>query len=114
MLKEILKEFLLIEGVNTVALIGRDGFVIEIVQTSPTDIDALGALCSSSMRFFEHGPSMKMGAPRQIVMEYGNGPLILTPVTKDEFLAILADTTAGLGRLNYTLPKISSRVAAII
>jgi uncharacterized protein len=115
MLKEILKEFLVIEGVTAVALIGRDGFVIEIAQTIPTDIDALGAYCSDSLRFFEKGESSReMGLPRQIVVEYRNGPLIITPITKEEFLVVLADTTAGLGRLNYSLPRISSRVAAII
>ena len=57
---------------------------------------------------------MEMGLPRQIVLEYKNGPLIITPITMDEFLVVLADTNAGLGRLNYSLPRISSRVAAII
>jgi predicted regulator of Ras-like GTPase activity (Roadblock/LC7/MglB family) len=46
MLKQILNEFLSINGVATAAVIGRDGFVIEIVQVDPIDTDALGVLCS--------------------------------------------------------------------
>jgi predicted regulator of Ras-like GTPase activity (Roadblock/LC7/MglB family) len=115
MLKQILEEFLSIDGVTTAALVGRDGFVIEIAETDPTDSDALGVLCSDSMRFFgRNGASMKMGTLRQIVLEYRNGVLIITPVTPDEFLVILTDTTTVLGRLTYTLAKTSSRVLAVI
>jgi len=115
MLKQILNEFLSMEGVTAAALIGHDGFVIEIMQTRPTDADALGALCSSSMTFFEHrGMAMGMGHPRQIALEYQGGTLILTPITGQEFLAVLTNTASGLGRLNFTLPKISSRIRALI
>jgi uncharacterized protein len=114
-LKPILEEFLSIDGVTAAALVGRDGFVIEIVETYPTDSDALGALCSDSVRFFERsGAAMGGGALRQLMLEYQDGVLILTPVTKDEFLAILTNTTTVLGHLTYTLAKTSSRVLAVI
>jgi uncharacterized protein len=115
MLRQILNEFLSIEGVTTAALIGHDGFVIEVMQTEPADPDTLGALCSSSMRFFEReGGVLCMGKPRQIALEYQAGTLILTPITDEEFLAVLTNTAAGLGRLSYTLPKIRSRIQAVI
>jgi len=115
MLKQILNEFLSIEGVIAAALIGYDGFVIEITRTEFVDADALGALCSGSVRFFEHGGrAMDMGHPRQIALEYQAGTLILTPITSEEFLAVLTRTSTGLGHLNYTLPKISSRIRALI
>ncbi len=116
MLKKILKEFLSLNGVTTAALVGRDGFVIEIVEHHrETDIDALGALCSGAMKFFEvSGVSMDMGSTRQIMLEYQDGALILTPVTAEEFLVILTNTTTGLGNLTYTLAKTRSRVASVI
>ena len=115
MLKQILKEFLLIEGVRSVALIARDGFVIESAQNNHSDLEALGALSSSEMRFFSRaGASLNMGSLRQIVLEHRTGAIIFTRITDDEFLAILTDTKAVLGHLTYTLPKMSSRVAAAI
>ena len=116
MLKKILMEFLSIDSVITAALVGRDGFVIEIVQKNRrSDIEAIGALCSGAMRFFEQGrATMDMGTPRQVVFEYRNGAVILLRVTPDEFLVIITDTTAGLGHLSFTLAKTSSRVAAVI
>lgn len=116
MLKKILREFLSIDGVTTAALIGRDGFVIEIVQKDrKSDIDALGALCSDLMSFFERsGGLMDKGSLRQTMLEYQEGALILTPVTAEEFLVIITNTTTGLGHLTYTLARTSSRIAAVI
>ncbi len=116
MLKKILTEFLLIDGVSAAAVIGHDGFVIEIAQKSQSsDIDALGALCSSSIRLLEQsGELLDMGPLRQIILEYREGGIILVPVSPEEFLAIFIDTLAGLGSLTYTIARTSSRVAAII
>lgn len=116
MLKEILTEYLTLDAVITSALIGRDGFVIEIVQKHrDSDIDALGALCSGVIRFFEQsGELLERGSLRQIILEYQGGVLILTPVTPEEYLTIITNTTTGLGQLTYTLAKTSSRVAAVI
>jgi uncharacterized protein len=114
-LKQVLREFLSIEGVTSAALVGRDGFAIEVVGTRPPNPDTLGALCSDSVRFFEKsGEAMKMDALRQIQMEYRDGVLLLTPLTRDEFLVILTNTSEGLGRLSYQVAKTGSRVAAAI
>ena len=115
MLKQILNEFLSINGVATAALIGRDGFVIEIVCVDPIDSDALGVLCTGQMKFFERcGRELRRGLPRQIVQEYQDGTLLIIPVTWDEFLVVLTNTNSGLGHLAQTLPKMSERIAAVI
>ena len=115
MLKEILKEFLLIEGVTSAALIARDGFLIESIQNETADSEALAALGSCALRFFTGiGTSMQMGHAQQIVFEYRAGAIILTRVSDDELLAIITDKRSTLGHLAYMLPKISTRVAAVI
>ena len=52
LLKQILSEFLKNNGVTTAALVGRDGFVIDVATKASLDPDALGALGSSSINFF--------------------------------------------------------------
>lgn len=42
MLKEILGEFLIIDGVSAVVMVGRDGLVRESVTSGKMDIDELG------------------------------------------------------------------------
>ena len=44
MLKQILGEFLKIDGVSAAVVVGRDGFVIESAASGKMDIDALGAM----------------------------------------------------------------------
>ena len=56
MLKQILGEFLKVEGVSAAVVVGRDGFVIESAISGKIDIDALGAMASTGM-----GTSEAMG-----------------------------------------------------
>jgi uncharacterized protein len=52
MLKMILPEFPNNFGVTAAALVGRDGFVIDLATNASLDCDVLGALGSSSINFF--------------------------------------------------------------
>jgi predicted regulator of Ras-like GTPase activity (Roadblock/LC7/MglB family) len=114
MIKKVLGEFLSIEGITTVALIGSDGFVIEFLENSPSDVDALGAFGSSAVRYLcRVCAAMDMGPFQQLVMEYGAGALIITRIPDNEYLAIIADTTT-LGRLTYIIPRITTRVTAVM
>lgn len=113
MLKQILSEFLMYNGVTTAALVGRDGFVIDMTANASLDPDAIGALGSSSINLFEKGGAvMEGGKLRQMMLEYQNGAIILTPVGKEEFLMILTDTTKGLGLMADKIANTRKRVAA--
>jgi len=115
MLKCVLEEFLQIDGVNTAALIATDGFLIDYVGSEPADKDALAALGSCAMQFFSRtGIALDLGPVRQSVLEYGEGTVIFTQIGNEEILAVITGTDSPLGRLAYILPKITTRVAALI
>jgi predicted regulator of Ras-like GTPase activity (Roadblock/LC7/MglB family) len=115
MLKKVLEEFLQIDGVKTAALISRDGFVIELAGASPEDVDALGALGSSSARFFDtFGDSVDKGPLRKLTVEYLGGTITITPPTPDEFLAVITSSGASIGRINFLLDQATKRVAAAV
>jgi uncharacterized protein len=115
MFRQILQEFLLIEGVTTAALIGRDGFLIDYVGSEPADKDALAALGSCAMAFFSRaGAALDMGKARQSVLEHADGTIIFTQVNDEELLAVMTGAASPSGRLTYILPKITTRVAAVI
>ena len=115
MLRQLLEEFLSIEGVRVAALVGSDGFVIEAAHAASVDADALGALTSSAMQFFDRGGlSMKMGRTKQLVFEHTDGAIILTPITEEEFLAIISETRAATGTLAYVLARTSDRIIAAL
>lgn len=115
MLKRVLEEFLQIEGVTTAALIATDGFLIEYAGREPENKDALAALGSCAMQFFSRaGIILDMGPARQFVLENESGTIIFMQLSDDELLAVITDTLTAHGRLSYILPKISTRVAAVI
>jgi len=115
MLKRVLEEFLQIEGVTTAALITTDGFPIECVGSEPVDRDALAALGSCAMHFFSRaGVSLDLGSARQFVLEHQSGSIIFMRISDDELLAVITGTDSSPGRLAYILPRISTRITAVI
>jgi predicted regulator of Ras-like GTPase activity (Roadblock/LC7/MglB family) len=115
MLKQVLEEFLQIEGVTTAALVATDGFLIECAGSELLNTDALAALGSCAMQFFSRaGAAFGRGKARQFVLEHENGSIIFMRISDDELLAVITGIHSSPGRLAYILPKISSRVAAVI
>jgi predicted regulator of Ras-like GTPase activity (Roadblock/LC7/MglB family) len=115
MLKCVLEEFLQIEGVATAALIARDGFLIEYVGNEPTDKDALAVLGSCAMEFFSRvGSTLHRGNVRQFVSEHDDGAIMFTKISDDEYLVIITGKRTTAGHLAHILPKISSRITAVM
>jgi hypothetical protein len=114
-LKQLLEEFLSIQGVTAAALVGRDGFVIEMAGQSPVDIDALGAFGSCSVRFFDYDEYTRdLGPFRQLSIKFGDSTVIFTPITSEEFLAIIADSEARVNKLLLDIEKKCKRIASAI
>ena len=115
MLKPLLEEFLKIEGVSAAVVIGRDGFVIESAVSGKVDIEALGAMASTGLGTSEAmGVTLGKGELSQMLVELEKGPIILSPLSADELIAIVADTTANIGRIRYELKKNKERLIAAL
>ena len=115
MLKRILSDLLKVDGVSAVAVLGRDGFIIENVSNVTMDADALGAMASTSIGTSEAmGIELKKGSIEQVLVELENGPILLSLVTGDEILAIVAETGCNVGRIRYEVKKNKERIAAAL
>ena len=115
MLKQILGEFLKVEGVTAAVVVGRDGFVIESAVSGKVDIDALGAMASTGMGTSEAmGNELGKGQLDQMLVELDKGPIILSPLSSDELIAIVADSVANVGRIRYKLKKNKERLMAAL
>lgn len=115
MLKQILSEFLKLDGVSAAVVVGRDGFVIESAISGKVDIEALGAMASTGVGTSEAmGAELGKGTLTQLLVELENGPIILSPLSADELIAIVADHGANVGRVRYELKKNRERIIAAL
>lgn len=115
MLKQILGEFLKVEGVSAAVVVGRDGFVIESAVSGKVDIDALGAMASTGMGTSEAmGKELGKGELQQMIVELEKGPVLMSPLSKGEIIAIVADGAGNIGRIRYELKKNKDRLVAAL
>ncbi|WP_209631286.1 roadblock/LC7 domain-containing protein [Methanofollis sp. W23] len=115
MLKQILMEFLRLDGVTAAVVIGRDGFVIEDAVSGEIDTDALGAMASTGMGTSEAmGAELGKGELNQMLVELQNGPILLSPLSEDELIAIVANDGSNIGRIRYELKKNRDRITAAL
>ncbi len=103
--KEALKEFLNIDGVTAVAIVGRDGFVIEFVATDKIDTDALGAVVASAIGASEMiGKHFDMGNLEQYLLEFNRGKTIIAAAGED-ILVLITDPSAVIGSVRFAVRK---------
>jgi len=101
----VLGEFMKVKGVTAVALVGRDGFVIESATNINVDMDALGAMVATAVGTGESlGQEFGLGAIDQNLYEYANGKILMATAL-DDVLAVFTDTTAVIGSVRYSIKK---------
>jgi predicted regulator of Ras-like GTPase activity (Roadblock/LC7/MglB family) len=103
--KESLAEFLRIDGVSAVAIVGRDGFVIESASAKKLDTDALGAVVASAIGASEMiGKDFVMGKLEQYLLEFESGKAIIAAAGED-ILVLITEATAVIGSVRYAVKK---------
>mgnify|MGYP005838333507 CR=1 FL=1 len=115
MLKRILNDLIKVEGVSAAAIVGRDGFIIEHVSNLQMDVDALGAMASTSVGTSEAmGIELGKGTFEQVLVELEKGPVLLSLVSTNEILAIVAEPGSNVGRIRYEVKKNKDRISAAL
>lgn len=113
MLKRVLIEFLGVPDVQSAAVSGVDGFIIEIERTNDVDSDAIGAMTSSSVKVFERmGKELGKGRLKKAVISHRLGHVFLYPLTDEEYLVVLARPGANTGFLMHDLERKKNRLIA--
>lgn len=110
-LKDVLTEFTNIPGVNTACLVGRDGFLLDSIAIAGIDTEMIGAIASSGFGSSEAmGNQLGKGHLSMSMIEYENGPVMLSPIGADAFLVIVADKEANLGMIRLKIKKHTSEI----
>lgn len=115
MLNRILQDLLKNEGVLMAGVVGKDGFVIEYASNGDVDSDAVAAMTSSAMGTAERvGGETGRGDMSQIIMEYSGGNILVAPVSENEIVAVLSDSSSNLGRIRYELRKNREKIRSAL
>jgi predicted regulator of Ras-like GTPase activity (Roadblock/LC7/MglB family) len=112
-LKDVLTEFTNIPGVNTACLVGRDGFLLDSIAISGIDTEMIGAIASSGFGASESmGNQLGKGQLSMSMIEYDEGPVMLSPVGGDAFLVVVAEKDANLGMIRLKIKKHTADIVA--
>jgi len=104
--KKLLSEFTNLPGVNTACLVGRDGFLLDSIAIAGTDTEMIGAIASGGFGASESmGNQLEKGQLTMTMIEYKNGPVMLSPIGREAFLVVVADQEANLGMIRLKIKK---------
>lgn len=104
-LSQVLGQFMNVKGVTAVALVGRDGFVIESTANNDVDMDALGAMVATAVGTAESlGQEFGLGAMDQYLSEFASGKVIMATAV-DDILAVFTDDSAIIGGVRFAVKK---------
>ncbi len=106
-LKDQLTDLCKVEGVTTVVVVSKDGFVIDGVSSAGAiDMEAVGAVTSAGIGSSEvMGRELNVGEMTQIMNEYKNGIVVASFLGAGAILVLVADLKANLGNVRYQLKK---------
>ena len=118
-LVDLLKGVLAIKGVTSAAVVSGEGFIVEGVSNDDTDLGFVGGLIASSLASGRAlAGLLGEGEIAQTMIEYENGPVLLTPIAGapgDDFVAVVTlESTGTLGRVRFQLRKLLPEIAKAV
>ncbi|MDP8228068.1 MAG: roadblock/LC7 domain-containing protein [Candidatus Electryoneaceae bacterium] len=111
-LTSLLEELADANGVKSVMIVSRDGFVIDSVTNEDIDAEAIGAVVSTGVGSAKMiGDELQVGDLNQTMLEYENGVVWMSVVGDEVVLAITVDIDANIGNIRYKLKKLSPEIS---
>lgn len=111
-IEKCLGQFTDIDGVQTVCLIGRDGFLLHRTAKAGGDAELLAAITSSVIETAATiGRQLHYGSCNTLMLEYDQGPVLLAPAGEEAFLVIVATRETNLGWIRLSIRKNAEKIA---
>lgn len=87
-------------GVDLVAVVSGDGFLIEAAHTEGLDAEELAAVATNGLMVAKAiGMELKRGNVDSVIFEYAKGTLLMNSLDEELVLLLLANPGVNLGRL---------------
>ncbi len=103
------------EGVDAAIVLGRDGLLIDSSAEPSIDADAIAALVPSVVAAADElGRGTGRASVTTAVLEYPAGFAIVSTLTSEAILLVLARSGAHVGRLLFELRRHRENIAALV
>lgn len=103
------------DGVDAAIVLGRDGLLIDASAEPPVDADSVAALVPSVVAAADEvGRHTQRGTVTTAVLEYPAGFAIVSALTSEAVLLVLARPNAQIGRLLFELRRHRENIAALV
>lgn len=87
-------------GVDLVAVVSSDGFLIEAAHDDGMDAEEFAAVATNGLMVAKAiGLEIARGAVESVIFEYGGGTVVINALDEDLVLILLANPGVNLGRL---------------
>ncbi len=120
-LLDLLGQVMEIKGVNSAAVFSDDGLMIEGLSNDQTDLGFVGGLIASSLASSQVlAGLLGEGELNQTMIEYENGPVLITPLkaataSDHNFVTVVTlDSAQTLGRVRFQLRKLLPELAKVV
>ena len=103
------------DGITAAVVLGRDGLLIDSQADHSVDAEQVAAHVPSILQYAEElGAAASMGDLRTVVLEFGHGATVLSAMSQEVVLLVLASPSADLGALLFDLRRHRSNLAALV
>lgn len=103
------------DGVTAAILLGRDGLVIDGQAAPGVDIEQVAALVPPILQAADDfGAGAGRGALQTAVLELPGGLGVVSPLSPDGVLLVLANAGAAIGPLLYELRRHREQMASLV
>ncbi len=114
-MEEVLQELRGVKGVQAVAVLSEDGFVVESLREEGVELERLSARAAMVLGTAKAlGQALGQEGVEEVMVEYPEGALVLVPL-KGHHLLLFLDGVGSLGRvrlvLKRALPKLEEALA---
>lgn len=103
------------EGVEAVVILGRDGLLIDARTTGSIDGEHLAALTPAIVTAADSvGQAAERGALTTAVLEYDRGMAVVTSISSEALMIVMAHASANVGALLYDLRRHRANIASLV
>src|SRR5690625_956731 len=98
-------------GLDLVSVVSHDGLVIESAHNDDIDAEAVATVAASGLLMMDSlGRELDQGPARDVILEYENNLVVLSPLNDDLLLVAVGSGNSNLGRVRLLIRRSLDRL----